>query len=169
MKTLQQLLFCLDSYQEVVGSEEEMHKKAEVSPVRMLLENLQHLQGEVSWHFTCKSLNISNIDLSKSWIMILRTMIPRHLQYVAEYNRYKGDKYRYTNIYNTKVILQSNHERQSNFRQLSDRSGKRKNRKHGAIAKRLATPKIPGQLWHIDWGRSDVLFTSFLSERMELL
>jgi len=48
MKTLQQLLFCLDSYQEVVGSEEEMHKKAEVSPVRMLLENLQHLQGEVS-------------------------------------------------------------------------------------------------------------------------
>ena len=64
MKTLQQLLFCLDSYQEVVGSEEEMHKKAEVSPVRMLLENLQHLQGEVSWHFTCKSLNISNIDLS---------------------------------------------------------------------------------------------------------
>ena len=31
--------------------------------------------------------------------MILRTMIPRHLQYVAEYNRYKGDKYRYTNIY----------------------------------------------------------------------
>lgn len=73
-------------------------------------------------------------------------MIPRHLQYVAEYNRYKGDNYRYTNIHNTKVILQSNHERQSNFRQLSDRSGKRKNRKHGAIAKRLATPKIPGQL-----------------------
>ena len=71
MKTLQQLLFCLDCSQEVVGSEEEMHKKAEVSPVRMLLENLQHLQGEISWHFTFKRVNISNIDLSKSWIMMI--------------------------------------------------------------------------------------------------